>query len=114
MSEAQAGVPVDRLAPITDVRPQPVAGERVYVDTGSSIVKTQPLPGRFRTVMSPPKTFTALRLTFRPRPSPVRSWPRRAPKRVKNASELPSGSPPHSSSTSIETTAFVQAVRTVT
>jgi hypothetical protein len=48
--------------------------------SGTSILKTQPLPGILRTSISPLCARTAFRAIESPRPSPDRSLPRRSPK----------------------------------
>jgi hypothetical protein len=45
--------------------------------SGISITKTQPLPGMLRVTISPPWAETAFRAMDSPRPSPLRSDPRR-------------------------------------
>ena len=47
-----------------------VGGNRYALLIGSSMVKTQPLPGKVRRI-SPRSAFTAARLILRPSPRPV-------------------------------------------
>jgi hypothetical protein len=47
--------------------------------SGTSMMKTQPLPGILRVLISPPCALTAFRAIESPRPRPDRSLPRRSP-----------------------------------
>src|SRR6185436_8099223 len=80
---------------------------------GRAIVKMHPLPGRSRTLSSPPLASTLRLLIESPRPRPLRSAPC-CSKGRNSCLALPGGKPPHSSSTSIRTLSLVALVRSDT
>ena len=73
---AQGDEPIKAGAELYDT----ACGTDSSAASGTSIVKTQPLPGRLRMRISPPCARTAFRAIESPRPRPDRSLPRRSPK----------------------------------